>query len=58
MNTEIKDGLTRMLARQYSAGYYAGQAASKIDRRFVVVLAFLVGAIFGIVCGLGMTGWL
>lgn len=58
MNTEIKEDLTRMLTRQYAAGYFAGQANQKIDNRGSIVFSFVVGTIFGIFCGLGLTGWL
>jgi hypothetical protein len=54
MDTGLQDSLRSL----YQQGVRRGRLEARIDQRGTVALAFVIGAVLGIVAGLGVTGWL
>jgi len=58
MDDSLKADLQRTMHNAYHLGIERGRLLERIDRRMFSVVAFLLGALMGLVGGLGVTGWL
>ena len=54
MDTGLQDTIRQL----YAAGIRRGRLEARIDQRGTLALAFVIGAVLGLVGGLGLTGWL
>lgn len=57
-SNETDADFKRIIHQAYALGIRKGYTDGRVDNRGTVILAFVIGAVMGIVAGLGVTGWL